>query len=122
MERSTNPRTHKQAVVDAAARCLGPAGRSGPCGAGVGVQKGSEQRPEPPAPARNCPTAVPQVPEQYVGAIVELFAQRKGEMVDLIPRSVSGSGGFGWLMGAGPKREAERCWASSPTQGNLRHA
>lgn len=32
----------------------------------------------------------PQVPENYVGAVVELFAQRKGEMVDLIP-SIQGA-------------------------------
>jgi len=29
--------------------------------------------------------AVVEVPEQYVGGIVELFAQRKGEMVDMQP-------------------------------------
>ena len=26
-----------------------------------------------------------EVPEQYVGSIVELFAQRKGEMIDMQP-------------------------------------
>lgn len=31
--------------------------------------------------------AVVEVPEQYVGAVVELFAQRKGEMTDLQPSS-----------------------------------
>ncbi|KAG2434942.1 hypothetical protein HYH02_012139 [Chlamydomonas schloesseri] len=34
--------------------------------------------------------AIVDVPEQYVGAVVELFAQRKGEMVDLIP-SIQGA-------------------------------
>lgn len=26
-----------------------------------------------------------EVPEQYVGGVVELFAQRKGEMQDMVP-------------------------------------
>ena len=30
-------------------------------------------------------TAIVEVPEEYVGACVELFAQRKGEMTDLVP-------------------------------------
>lgn len=37
-----------------------------------------------------------EVPEQYVGGIVELFAQRKGEMVDMQPSievSVGGQAG-----------------------------
>ncbi|GLC42783.1 Putative elongation factor TypA-like svr3, chloroplastic [Pleodorina starrii] len=34
--------------------------------------------------------AIVDVPENYVGAVVELFAQRKGEMVDLIP-SIQGA-------------------------------
>ncbi len=34
--------------------------------------------------------AVVEVPEQYVGSVVELFAQRKGEMTDLQP-SLEGS-------------------------------
>jgi GTP-binding protein len=29
--------------------------------------------------------AVVEVPEQYVGSVVELFAQRKGEMQDMQP-------------------------------------
>ena len=37
-----------------------------------------------------------QVPEMYVGAVVELFAQRKGEMVDMQPSLEvrAGVGGF----------------------------
>jgi translation elongation factor EF-G len=36
--------------------------------------------------------AVVEVPEQYVGGIVELFAQRKGEMVDMQPSIQVGMG------------------------------
>lgn len=37
----------------------------------------------------------PQVPEMYVGSVVELFAQRKGEMVDMQPSLEVGGGWLG---------------------------
>jgi GTP-binding protein len=36
--------------------------------------------------------AVVEVPETYTGSVVELFAQRKGEMVDMQPSIEVGSG------------------------------
>lgn len=35
--------------------------------------------------------AIVEVPDNYVGAVVELFAQRKGEMVDMGPSAIEGT-------------------------------
>jgi hypothetical protein len=38
-----------------------------------------------PPPPHPTPQAIVEVPETYVGGVVELFAQRKGEMQDMEP-------------------------------------
>ena len=58
--------------------------------------------------------AVVEVPETYVGSVVELFAQRKGEMVDMQPsvqvRAVWGGGLGAKHGGLGPKRICVCVW------------